>query len=198
MIAELAHRWWRRSPWISSPLIRLSDRIERMAVSVGVTLLLLLIPVAATIGSVTYSDLSLRSQQQRAQYVRVEAGVIDAMKSARSDTDGVTTVAGTATVQWSAPDGSLRSGVTDVTVAVRLGDKTPIWRDADGDLVRAPDSAAGTVVIGVATAVFVWFVGAVVIGGLVLLVTRAGDRSRMRHWDRDWQHFLQARDRPPM
>ena len=54
MIAELAHRWWRRSPWISSPLIRLSDRIERMAVSVGVTLLLLLIPVAATIGSVTY------------------------------------------------------------------------------------------------------------------------------------------------
>ncbi|WP_155292991.1 hypothetical protein [Rhodococcoides fascians] len=136
MIAELVHRWWRRSPWISSPLLRLSDRIERTAVSVGVAMLLLLIPVSATIGSVTYTDLSLRSQQQRAQNVRVDAHVIDAMKSARSDTDGVT------------------------------------------------------------TAVFVWFLGAVVIGGLVLLITLAGGRSRMRHWDRDWQHFLQARDHP--
>ncbi|MGF0311956.1 Rv1733c family protein [Rhodococcus sp. IEGM1428] len=196
MIAELVHRWWRRSPWISSPLLRLSDRIERTAVSVGVAILLLLIPVTATVGSVTYSALSLRSQQQRAQNVRVDAHVIDAMKSARSDTDGVTTVAGTATVQWSAPDGSLRSGSTDVPSAVRLGDTTPIWLDANGDLVRAPGTAAGAVVIGAATAVFVWFLGAVVIGGLVFLITRAGDRSRMRHWDRDWQHFLQARDHP--
>ncbi|MDI9894336.1 hypothetical protein QM797_06310 [Rhodococcus sp. IEGM 1381] len=176
--------------------MRLPDRIERTAVVVGVAALLLLIPVAATIGSVTYSDLSLRSQQQRAQYVLVDARVIDATRSARSDTDGVTTVAGTATVQWSAPDGSLRSGATDVPSAVRIGATTPIWRDADGNLVRAPDTAAGAVVNGAATAVFVWFLGAVVIGGLVLLTTLAGDRSRMRHWDRDWQRFLEARDQP--
>ncbi|OZE76355.1 hypothetical protein CH306_05205 [Rhodococcus sp. 15-725-2-2b] len=194
MFSKLAHRSWRHSPWISNPLMRLPGRIERAAVAVGIAVLLLLIPVAATIGSVTYSDLSLRSQQQRAEYVRVDARVIDATKSARSDTDGVTTVAGTATVQWSAPDGSLRSGATDVPSALRVGDTTPIWRDADGNLVRAPATAAGAVVNGAATAVFVWFLGALVIGGLVDLTTKAGERSRMRQWDRDWQHFLQARD----
>ncbi|OZC41510.1 hypothetical protein CH286_26300 [Rhodococcus sp. WWJCD1] len=196
MFTELVHRWWRRNPWVSNPLMRLPDRIERTAVVVGVAVLLLLIPVAATIGSVTYSDLSLRSQQQRAQYVLVDARVIDATKSARPDTDGVTTVAGTAIVQWSAPDGSLRSGATDVPSALRIGDTTPIWRDADGNLVRAPDTAAGAVVNGAATAVFVWFLGAVVIAGLVYLTSAAGERSRMRQWDRDWQRFLQARDHP--
>ncbi|MCZ4517943.1 hypothetical protein O4220_05385 [Rhodococcus ruber] len=197
MFTDLARRWWRRSPWVRNPLMRLPDRIERTAVAVGIAALVLLIPIAATIGSVTYSDLSLRSQQQRAEYVRVDARVVDADKSARSETDGVTTVAGTATVQWTAPDGSVRSGATDVPSALRMGETTPIWRDAAGDLVRAPDTGAGAVVNGVATAVFAWFLGAVVIAGLVLLIALAGERSRMQHWDRDWQQFLQARDHPP-
>ncbi|MDI9927201.1 MULTISPECIES: hypothetical protein [Rhodococcus] len=196
MFSELAHRWWRHSPWISNPLMRLPDRIERAAFAVGIAVLLLLIPVAATIGSVTYSDLSLRAQQQRAEYVRVDARVVDSVRTERSETDGAVPASGTATVQWSAPDGSIRSGSAQVPSAVQIGETTPIWRDADGNRVRAPETAAGAVVNGTATAVFVWFLGAVVVGGLVYLTTRAGERSRMRQWDRDWQHFLQDRDHP--
>ncbi|WP_128645441.1 hypothetical protein [Rhodococcus sp. BS-15] len=196
MFSEPAHRWWRHSPWISNPLMRLPDRIERAAFAVGIAVLMFLIPVAATIGSVTYSDLSLRSQRQRAEYVRIDARVVDSVKTERSETDGIRPASGTATVQWSAPDGSVRSESTRVPSHIRIGETVPIWRDADGNLVRAPETAAGAVVNGTAMAVFVWLLGAFVVGGLVYLTTRAGERSRMRQWDRDWHHFLQERDHP--
>lgn len=195
MLAELAHRWSRHSPWSSNPLMRLPDRIERTVFAVGVAILLLLIPVAATIGSVTYSDLSLRSQQQRAEYVRVDARVIDTVPT-RTGTDGATFATGIATVQWSAPDGSTRSESTEVPSDVQIGETTPIWCDANGTLVHAPVSAAGAVINGASTAMFVWVLGAVFVGFLVYLTTVAGDRVRMRHWDSDWKDFLQARNHP--
>lgn len=192
MFTELVHRWWRRSPWISNPLMRLPDRIERTAFVVGIAVLLLLIPVAATIGSVSYSDLSLRSQQQRAQYVLVDARVIDTTTAMSSDVDA----SGIATVQWTASDGSVRSGSTQVPLSARIGDTTPIWRDTNGNLAHAPATAAGAVINGTATAVVVWFLGAVFVGGLVCLTAAASERSRMRQWDRDWQRFVQSRDHP--
>ncbi|WP_032405495.1 Rv1733c family protein [Rhodococcoides fascians] len=196
MIAELVHRWWRRSPWITSPLMRLSDRIERTAFSVGVAILLLLIPVSATVGSVTYSDLSRRSQQQRAEYLRVDARIIDYPKPIQSDDYVSTNATGTATVRWTAPDGTTRTGSAQVPSPVSIGDTTQLWLDARGNLAHTPATAAGAVVNGTATAVFVWFLGAIVIGGLVHLITAAGDRSRKRQWDEDWQRFVRSRDHP--
>lgn len=196
MLAELAHRWWHRSPWSSNPLMRLPDRIERTALVVGVTVLLLLIPIAATIGSVTYSDLSSRSQQQRAEYVRVDARVIDTVQSAPTGSDRTTLTTGIATVQWSASDGSVRSASTEVSSDVQIGETTPIWCDANGTLVHAPLSAVGAVINGASTAMFVWVLGAVFVGFSIYLTTVAGDRSRMRHWDTDWEDFLQARNHP--
>ena len=196
MLAELAHRWWRRTPWCSNPLMRLPDRIERTAYVVGVAVLLLLIPVAATIGSVTYSDLSTRSRQQRAQYVQVDARVIDTVQSRSAGGDSTTLATGIATVQWSAPDGSIRSESTEVPSDVHIGETTPIWCDANGTLARAPVSEVGAVVNGASTAVFVWVLGAVLVGFLVYLTTVAGDRVRMRRWDSDWKDFLQARNHP--
>jgi hypothetical protein len=196
MLAELAHRWWRQSPWSSNPLMRLPDRIERTAFVVGIAVLLLLIPVAATIGSVTYNDLSSRSQQQRAEYVQVDARVIDAVQSRSAGGDSTTLATGIATVQWSAPDGSIRSESTEVPSDVQIGETTPIWCDANGTLVHAPVSAVGAVINGASTAMFVWVLGAVFVGFLVYLTTVAGDRSRMRHWDTDWEDFLQARNHP--
>ncbi|CCQ13561.1 putative uncharacterized protein [Rhodococcus sp. AW25M09] len=189
---ELVQRWWRRSPWVSNPLMRMPDRIERTAVAVAIAVLLLLIPVAATIGSVSYSDLSLRSQQQRAQYVRVDARVVDTTNAMLSGAD----TASTATVEWRAPDGSVRSGSTEVPSSARIGDETSIWRDINGNLAHAPATAAGAVISGTATAVFVWFLGAVFVGGLVGLTAMASERSRMRAWDRDWRRFVQSRDHP--
>ncbi|WP_442972857.1 Rv1733c family protein [Rhodococcus sp. IEGM 1354] len=196
MLAELAHRWWRRSPWFSNPLMRLPDRIERTAFVVGVAVLLLLIPVAATIGSVTYSDLSSRSQQQRAEYVRVDARVIDTVQSTGTGSDSTTLATGIATVQWNAPDGSIRSESTEVPSDVQIGETTPIWCDANGTLVHAPVSAVGAVINGASTAMFVWVLGAVLVGFSIYLTTVAGDRVRMRHWDSDWKDFLQARNHP--
>ncbi|MGV8873657.1 MAG: hypothetical protein ACOH2Q_14095 [Rhodococcus sp. (in: high G+C Gram-positive bacteria)] len=192
MFTELVHRWWRRSPWIANPLMRLPHRIERTAVVLGIAVLLLLIPVAATIGSVSYSDLSLRSQQQRAQYVLVDARVIDTTNAMASGVDA----SATATVQWTAADGSVRSGSTQVPSSVQIGDTTPIWRDTNGNLAQAPATAAGAVINGAATAMFVWCIGAVVVGGLVYLTAAASERARMRQWDRDWQRFVQSRDHP--
>jgi hypothetical protein len=196
MLAELARRWWRRSPWSSNPLMRLPDRIERTAVVVGVAVLLLLIPVAATIGSVTYSDLSLRSQQQRAEYVRVDARVIDTVQSTGTGSDSTTLATGIATVQWNAPDGSIRSESTEVPAEVQIGETTSIWCDANGTLVHAPVSEVGAVINGASTAMFVWVLGTVLVGFLVYLTTVAGDRVRMRRWDSDWKDFLQARNHP--
>lgn len=194
MFAEHVHRVWRRSPWTSNPLMRLPDRIERTAVFVGTALLLLLVPVAATIGSLTYSDLSLRSQHQRATYVHVDARVVEVPTRSRMDDDAPFSV--TAIVQWNAPDGSPRSDSIQVPSDVQIGDTTPVWIGADGHLARTPDTAASAVVNGATTAVFVWFLGAVVIGGLVYLTAVFADRSRMRGWDRDWYRFVQARDHP--
>jgi hypothetical protein len=176
--------------------MRLPDRIERTAVVVGVAVLLLLIPVAATIGSVTYSDLSLRSQQQRAEYVRVDARVIDTVQSTGTGSDSTTLATGIATVQWNAPDGSIRSESTEVPAEVQIGETTSIWCDANGTLVHAPVSEVGAVINGASTAMFVWVLGTVLVGFLVYLTTVAGDRVRMRRWDSDWKDFLQARNHP--
>ncbi|TFI44589.1 hypothetical protein E4P29_07475 [Rhodococcus sp. 1R11] len=196
MLSELARRWWRRSPWSSNPLTRPPDRIERTVFVVGVVVLLLLIPVAATIGSVNYSDLSSRSEQQRAEYVRVDARVIDTVQSTSTGSDSTTLANGIATVQWRAPDGSIRSESTEVPADVQIGETTSIWCNGNGTLVHAPVSEVGAVINGASTAMFVWVLGTVLVGFLVYLTTVAGDRVRMRRWDSDWKDFLRARNHP--
>ncbi|UWS77518.1 hypothetical protein [Streptomyces noursei] len=56
------------------------------------------------------------------------------------------------TVRWTAPDHTVRTGETTLAAGVHVGDRTTVWLDRDGALVRDPstptDSLAESVVAG--------------------------------------------------
>lgn len=70
-------RWWRLRPWSPNPLIRGSDRIETVAVIVMVAVVVLLVPIAGAIGTVSYAQLTERSHQAITGARQVPALVVD-------------------------------------------------------------------------------------------------------------------------
>ncbi|MFI9080198.1 hypothetical protein ACIGW8_27680 [Streptomyces sioyaensis] len=89
-------------------------------------------------------------------------------------------------MRWTAPDGTVRTGETAVSPGVKAGDRTTVWLDRHGSVVRNPVSPEGSLAEGVA-------IGTVAASstGLVLLgAERAGahllNRRRYAQWEKEW------------
>lgn len=92
-----------------------------------------------------------------------------------------------ATVRWTGPDGSARSGLTKVLPDTAKGTSVTVWTDRQGRLVPKPPSpAAAQLQATWAGALAAIGAGLAVIGG-AQLVRGQLDRRRMDEWAAEWE-----------
>lgn len=172
--------WWFSVIFRRNPLIRSSDRIEAGVMIIALVVSLVAIPVAAIVGAMTYAA----RDHIYAQEVRERHAVIATVTDVGADDWGITPVH----AKWSVATGEC-SGPLELTVAAKVGDRTTIWLDKDGNPVGAPTPTWQAVVDALAAVVLILlFVG----GGLTLLVVGACwrlNRARDAQWERGITSF---------
>ena len=159
-----------------NPLLRCADRIEALVTLVALVVSLVAIPVAGVAGAVVYSARDSRYAQDAHERHAVMATVTN------TGIDG----AGTTAVQarWPVAAGE-RTGSLQLATAAKVGDRSEIWVDRDGNPVAPPIPtwyALGDA-YGAALAILV-FVG-VTMTSLVTGIRSRLDRARDAQWERE-------------
>ncbi|MFE3773832.1 MULTISPECIES: Rv1733c family protein [unclassified Streptomyces] len=148
---------------------------------------LLIVLGAPTAGVAAGRAVATAAQQQRAEWHQVTA-VVTRQPPARVgfDTGGGAGGRVHTTVRWVAPDHTARTGEAAVSPGVRVGDRTAVWLDRNGALIRDPHTPADTMAMSLAAGT----VTACGAGLLVFGADRAGgyllDRRRSAQWEREW------------
>ena len=188
-------RWWRLAPWSTKSLMRGCDRTAALVFGCAMVLILTLVPFAALLGSLTYSDLDAASARTRATTQQIDA-LVTSEPTLRSLPSGVIDATDYyATVAWEWPSGQQHSEEIRVPDGTEQGGTVPTRVDAEGRRVAEPSSATSNVLLGIAAAVGFWVACALVVV-IALGATRYYDRrARMRQWDRDWLKFETERGR---
>ncbi len=175
----LGRGWWVRLLG-RNPLVRSSDRIEVMVLSLAVLLTVVAVPVAGAIGTFVY-DAHARVYAEEAQ--------IRHQVTATAIEDGTvvmqpTSLSFTARATWSAA-GRDHSDIVMWSDQVKAGDQQSIWVNADGAKVGPPSSSSDAAADAVAIAINVWLGVAAASAGLVYVVRRGLDHRRYAQWDRE-------------
>ncbi|WP_409332740.1 Rv1733c family protein [Trujillonella humicola] len=164
------------------PLERRCDRVEALSRAAAVVLVLLSLPVALAVGTVTAADLRDRAAEQTATRVQVPAVLTeDAEEDAGSAASRVPTDA-----TWQGPDGAERRGAVPATVGARAGESVRIWVGPDGEVTRRPLSPGMATTEGVLAGVLVALLSATVVVSLHVAVCWELDRRRDRRWTAEW------------
>ena len=180
-----------RRGWLAgvrgNSLARPADRWQARLRVLLITLGLLMLPLAATVGSLVTAD-GLHAADVQARDRSSTVAVLTADAPALQFTEGGAPVstADPVAVDWFAPDGSPRTGALTAAPGMLAGSTIRIWVDHSGNLVEAPTTSSAALTGGVVVGV-----GMMVTWGLVLMLalrlTAAGlDRRRRADWDRDW------------
>lgn len=175
-------RWWR---WRRNPLRRRSDVIEAWVILAGWVLAL----VGGLFAGLAAADAIERSaDRQRVERRTVSAVLVeDAKGKVPAKAAGDPRV--WATVRWTAPDGSTRTGQARVPATSPAGDRVPVWIDKSGHLTAEPltdgearsHAAAGGALVATGA------------GGIALAavsVTRMYlSQRRMEQWAVEWERI---------
>jgi hypothetical protein len=166
----------------SGPLKRTSDRVEALGRVLAVTLVLLAVPVALALATVTRSDLTAAAARQAADLHQVVGVTREDVPWPDQGMGGRASVRAVVTD----PDGLRR----EVRVVVERGTpartQVPVWLADDGTVAAAPVGGAAIAVEAASIG------GVVVLGALLLavggqvLLRRRLDRGRARRWDAEW------------
>ncbi|MGC5039976.1 Rv1733c family protein [Streptomyces sp. DT190] len=174
-------RLWR---WRSNPLRRRSDRAEGWILLVG-RLLAVLCAVIAALPAAGAVDDTLAAQ--RAQAREVPAVLTErAPRTPPVTTDGSGGDTVWARVRWTAPDGSARTGRTEVPPDAAAGTRVTVWTDGAGRLVGTPPGPAESLFQAVGTGVLAGAVAGAAVWGCGRLARLRLDRLRLDRWDAEW------------
>jgi len=169
----------------SGPLKRKSDRLQFLARVVVLCSLVMAVPPALAVATVTHSRAQAEATTETEERQQVRATLQQDAAPEHDDYGNALGTAG-ATVVWTAPSGMERKGRVDVPVSARAGSGVPIWVDRQGDQVPQPldDGDVARRTVGQALFTYVWIVGLVSAGYFGFRT--ALDRSRLRRWATDW------------
>lgn len=185
-------RLWRSRPWSSSPLMRVSDRIEALVRIVAVVVILIAVPVAGAVGTAAYTWAAERIRAENATKVVVPATVI--AKPERIVTlggHGMSEERFEAALRW---DRGGRSGAATMEVpeAVAQGDEVPVWLGADGKPTAPPRQSGAAAVdamnAGLALLVGIWVGALALVSCTVRLLSTRHDAG----WDREWRQISRS------
>ncbi|MEU1202415.1 hypothetical protein ABZ446_40225 [Streptomyces sp. NPDC005813] len=176
---QVKNRLWR---WRSNPLRRRDDIVEAWIVLAVWTVFTV---GGAIAGLVTAHAADEAFARQRAERHSVEAVLLHDVPRAGTAVGGATDLR-TASVRWSASDGSPRTGRTPVHAGLKAGSHVTVWQNGQGHLTPAPTSSAEAAIESV-------FLGTTAAAALAGLVFGAGavarwrlDRRRVDAWGREW------------
>ncbi|WP_338885997.1 hypothetical protein [Rhodococcus sovatensis] len=189
MSGTIIQLWLARAPWSKHPLVRHSDRRDSVVAVLAVVFSLLLLPVAATFGSVTYTDMNTRAAQERATASQTMATVTAPPIQRDSMQEPAVPVRASAPATWTAPDGSQRAQNVQVDSDAVVGDTVLIWIDPRGEQIAAPKTGVEAAGIGVVVSLALWFTGSLIALAGVVAMRSLGNRQRMRKWETDWSTF---------
>lgn len=177
----------RRLRWLlralgRNPLVRVSDRLEALAVLGVLTLAIVVAPFAAQVGDLTF-EASMRTVNEQARDRHaVQAVVVVDSTGMPADFENSALVS----AQWH--EGShVRTEQVVGPASIEAGAPLTIWLNDEGNVVAAPLTAFDAKVNSVGLAWTVW-ITAVAGGALAaFLLRRVLDRSRARSWERELQ-----------
>ena len=165
-----------------NPLVRTSDRLEAFSVLAVLLMALLVIPVAAAAGRVTYESSMNTVREQTSSRHSVEAVALDGSTTMPVDFNGPAPLR----VQWR--DGS-HTRTQDIFTAatVRKGAEVTVWLDDAGKVVAEPLQADDATLSAAVAELSVW-VSLVAFGAFCAYVVRRSlDGYRARAWEREIQ-----------
>ncbi len=175
----------RRLGFGKNPLRRRSDRIEAVVLWCGLLVALLLIPVAAAIGTGVSNASEESAARQRAILHEVKATTLEDTATAVPSAPG--DVMSRAQVSYVDANGVARDGMTSVVIGTKAGDEVTIWLDHSGNIVRTPRSGADSSAFGTSVG-FLMLAGSwLLLWGLVRLARVPLDRRRAREWENEWR-----------
>jgi hypothetical protein len=150
-------RWVRGGVFSRNPLVRLSDRVERLVVALAILVVLVVIPIAGAIGTATY-DARAHSYVQAARTEHRVTGTVTEVLRGPVDPYDDTVVAG---VRWTA-EGGERTTALQWNDSVKPGDHVDIWVDSNGNAAGKPPpttSRAAVEAVAIALCTLVEFLG---------------------------------------
>ncbi|WP_199432271.1 Rv1733c family protein [Qaidamihabitans albus] len=176
-------RWWRLLRPGRNPLARPSDRFEARLLVVLVLLALLAIPVAAAIGSETYTSRLDAARAESASREQVTAELLaDALMSMGAPAARPPHVP----ARWTLPDGTEHTGQVPAYSGATEGTEVTVWVDRSGAVTGAPTTTAGAAFEGVGAGLTIWL-GFTVLCGVVFGVARLlVTRSHAQRWAQEW------------
>lgn len=176
MVSRTA-RLWRCRPWNANPLMRWPDRLLAAVRILVAVLVLVSVPVAGAVGTITYTDDAADIRAQRAGATVVTALVLQRPERTPAHLYR-------ARVSWPGASGS---SVATVTVVRKIseGDRIPVWVNASGNPIPDPRAPSAAVMSGIGAAMViligVGFTGLCLIFLTESLVTRLHSIAWDRH-----------------
>ncbi|ORI19346.1 hypothetical protein [Rhodococcus sp. 1168] len=173
-----------------NPLVRRSDRIQSTIKTTVFALIILMLPVAAWIGTSTLAVGQSRVAAQESSVRQVTAttkAVADIAPVLQSEVGSVTSTTVDAT--WSY-DGLDHQGQVSLPAGSPSGTQLPIWVDRDGNPTAPPATRADAVVTALFTGFGSLFAAASILLGTYFAVRVRLDAQRHADWDREIAELL--------
>ncbi|GAS93593.1 transmembrane protein [Mycolicibacterium canariasense] len=169
-----------------NPLVRISDRIEDLAMVLAMVFVVLATPVAAAVGTAVHDTQAHRYADQAATRHLVQATAQDDTTVVQQRTQSTESTESTyaARARWTAA-GAEHEGVVPWPGPAEAGAQTDIWVDSAGLNTKAPTDVRQAVSDAVAVAALLWGGTAAASAGSVWVVRRRLDRVRQAAWDRE-------------
>jgi hypothetical protein len=172
--------------WGHNTLRRRSDRIESVTLLVAILVAFAAIPLATSVGTMTYHHGLAVATREAAAGHPVPATLL---QDAPAMVPGAVTVDEPVRARWTYPDGVRHTGTISVPDNSRAGSRVTIWTDPSGSLIKSPltpDQAwarGGLTALGVFGGVLAALVFAVAI------VRHRLNLARYGAWGEDWQRI---------
>lgn len=163
-----------------NPLVRPSDRIESLVITVSVFVVLVATACAGALGTMVH-DTSVRTyaEQARARHL-VVATVLERSHLAPASPIAPFVVP----ARWEVNGVDHADGLGSQE-AVDAGDPLPIWVDDAGNPIGPPSPASRAVTDGVTVAIVAWLSVILAVTGWICWVQRGVNRMRNAEWERD-------------
>ncbi|MEI8406550.1 MULTISPECIES: Rv1733c family protein [unclassified Kribbella] len=168
-----------------NPLRRRVDRLESMILACAILVALLMIPIAAALGTAVRNSSENSAAQRRAVLTQVQARTLENTETAVPTAPGQVT--SRVRVTWIDQAGWPQEGHTNVAIGTKKDTEVTIWLDSSGAITAPPRPPGDSAAIGGAAGVTVAIMSWLLIAGLARLAVVPLNRRRMRDWEREWE-----------
>jgi hypothetical protein len=159
-------------------LMRPSDWLEAALLVFVITVALVMLPIAAALGSETYANQLRAAQDQALSHHQA----IATLTADAPNVDGLPAVP----ARWTLPNGTPRTGLIPAPAGTRAGQPVPIWLDPTGTPAPEPPTHETAALAGLAVAMGLWITTLAALSALFVLARLLLNRHRLTSWHRAW------------